>query len=108
MIGEAFDTAVTLGLALLAWIAIGAAAVTAAGFAVTVMVVGAVRAVWEAVAGAMSASRALRALGSHPDRYAPPQRPSWATRASDSTATRASPELSPVHSRAAKPSTNSL
>ena len=63
MIAEAVDTARTLILALLVWIAVGSAAATAVVYAVTVGVWWA----WEAVAGAVRAAGALRALRALPE-----------------------------------------
>lgn len=74
MIAEAVDTARTLAVALLVWIAVLSAVATAVVYAVAAGVWWA----WEAVAGALSASGAVRALRVQPERYRPPQRPSWA------------------------------
>lgn len=57
MIGEAFDTAVTLGLALLAWIALTAAVVTAGLVSLCVAVVWVCRGVWQGVAASLAALR---------------------------------------------------
>ena len=55
MIAEAFDTAVTLGLALLAWIALTAATVTLALISLCVAVVWVCEGVWRGVAAASAA-----------------------------------------------------
>jgi hypothetical protein len=78
VIADAVDTAFTLGWALAAWIVLTAAAGCAAVYAVVVAVWWPCRAAGEAVAGALAASRALRALRDRPDRYRPRVRPLWA------------------------------
>ena len=78
MIAEAVDTVITLGWALVVWIVLTTAAVTAGLYAVVVAVAWPCRTAWEAVAGAVAASRAVYALGARPERYRPPQTPSWA------------------------------
>lgn len=63
MIGEALDTLITVGWALLAWIAL-TSAVAALGLWTLMLAVAWPWAVaWRAVSGAVAASRALRALG---------------------------------------------
>lgn len=78
MIAEAVDTLIVLGWALLAWIAVAAGVVTLALWTVAATAWSVVSGACRAVAGALAAERALRALGEQPDRYRPPQRPSWA------------------------------
>ena len=78
MIGEAVDTAFTLGWALAAWIILTAGVVVLALYAVVAIVAAPVQAARGALSGAVAASRALRALGEQPERYRPPQRPAWA------------------------------
>ena len=78
MIADAVDTAVTLGWALLVWIVLTAAVAVAAVYAVVVAVAAPVNAAREALSGAVAASAALNALGEQPERYRPPQRPTWA------------------------------
>lgn len=63
MIADAIDTAITLGWALAAWIVLTAAVGCAAVYAVVVAVWWPCRVAGDAVAGALAASRALRALG---------------------------------------------
>lgn len=72
MISEAVDSATAIAWALLAWIAAFAAVVTVAVWSC----IGAVWAACAAVAGALAASGAVRALGEQPERDRPPQRPS--------------------------------
>ena len=62
VIGEAFDTAVTLGLALRAWIALTAATVTLALVSLCVAVVWVCEGVWRGVAAAAAAMGARNAL----------------------------------------------
>lgn len=78
MIGEAVDTAVTLGWALAVWVVLLALTAALALHAVVVAVAVPVGAACRAVTAALAASRALRALGEQPERYRPPQRPAWA------------------------------
>ena len=74
MITEAIDTAFTIARALLAWLAILATVVAVGVWAW----IGTVWVACEAVTAALAASGAVRALGEQPERYRPPQRPSWA------------------------------
>ncbi len=62
MIAEAFDTAVTLGLALLAWIALTAAVATAGLVSLCVAVVWVCRGVWRGVAASLAAVGVSRAV----------------------------------------------
>jgi hypothetical protein len=84
VIAEAIDTAITLGWALAAWIVLTAAAVCLAVYAGAVAVWWPCRAARDALAGALAASRALRALRSWPEPQRVPQRrtaphaPTWA------------------------------
>jgi hypothetical protein len=78
VIAEAVDTIITLGWALLAWIALTVAAGMAGLYAVVAVVTVPVRAACRAVSAGLAASRAVRALAVQPHRYRPPQTPSWA------------------------------
>lgn len=78
MIAEALEAARLVASALAAWIVVGVVAVTVGLYGVVVAVTVPVHAACTAVAGALAAAGALRALGEQPDRYRPPQRPSWA------------------------------
>jgi hypothetical protein len=72
VIAEAIDTVITLGWALLVWIALTAAVVTLAGWTVVVTVVWACRALWRGVTG-------VRALVQHseaPELLPEPHKPS--------------------------------
>lgn len=78
MIAEAVDVLITLGWALLAWIALLSAAVTLLGLATVAAVAVPVQAACRAVAGALAAWDAVRALELQPDRYRLRQVPYWA------------------------------
>ena len=78
MIAEAIDTALTLGWALAAWIVLVSLAAALALHTVLVAVAAPVLAACRAVAGALAAWRAVRALELQPDRYRPRQTPLWA------------------------------
>lgn len=84
MIADAVDTAFTLGWALAAWIVLTAAVGCAAVYAAVVAAWWPWHAARDALTGALAASRALRALRSHPTPQKPadarvaPSRPSWA------------------------------
>lgn len=73
MIAEAVDTARTLAVALLVWIAVGAAVGTCAVYAVAV----AVWAAWRGLSGAVRAAGALRALRPLPDSPDAPEGRVW-------------------------------
>jgi len=75
---EAIDTVRTLGWALAVWIVLLAITVTLAAYTVVAEVAWPCNAARDALSGALSASRALRALRDRPDRYRPQQRPLWA------------------------------
>lgn len=77
MIAEALEAAWLVASALAAWIAAGVVVVTVGLYAVVVAVTVPVHAACTAVGAALAAAGALRALGEHPGRYRPPQRPSW-------------------------------
>ena len=84
MISEAVDTAYTLGWALAAWIVLCATVATAALYALAVTVWTPIQAARKAVAGAVAAERALRALpepqAAHeaPRAHTAPPFPAWA------------------------------
>lgn len=78
MIGEVVDAVLTLGWVLAAWIFVFAAVGVLAVYAAVAVVAVPVHAACAAVSAALAASRALRALGEQPERYRPPQCPSWA------------------------------
>lgn len=84
MISDAIHTVVTLGWALAAWIVLCAAAATAGLYTLAVTVWTPIQAAREAVAGAVAASRALRALPEPrtpreaPHAHTAPSRPTWA------------------------------
>lgn len=77
MIADAVDTVCTLGVALLAWIAVMVLALVLVLHAAVALAAWPCVAAREALSGALAASCALRALDVEPDRYRPPQRPSW-------------------------------
>jgi putative exporter of polyketide antibiotics len=77
VIADAVDTAITLGWALAAWIVLAAAAACAAVYAVVVAVWWPCHAARDAVAGALAASQALRALSAHTPN--PQRAPQWRT-----------------------------
>lgn len=68
MIGEAVDTAITLGWALAAWIII---LTVASGLTLLLTAWTLPSAACRAVSAALAASRAVRALGQQPDHYQP-------------------------------------
>ena len=92
MISDAVDTVITLGWALAAWIVLCAVVATAALYTLAVTVWAPVQAAREAVAGAVAAERALRALPEHPAPRNPPQShtappcPTWAHTEQDTAA----------------------
>jgi hypothetical protein len=83
VIAEAIDTAITLGWALAAWIVLLAVTVTLAVYTVVAAVAWPCNAARDALDGAVSASRALRALPEHRDAHnatharVTPSLPSW-------------------------------
>lgn len=78
MIAEAIDTLITLGWTLAVWIVLTSAAAVLALYAIAVTVTTPIYVAATAMAQALAASRAARALEARPDRYRPPQRPAWA------------------------------
>jgi hypothetical protein len=84
VIAEAIAAVTALGWALAVWIVLLAATVTAAGYTLTVAVWWPCSTAREAVAGALAASRAVRALRDHPEPQKPAcarvahSRPTWA------------------------------
>jgi hypothetical protein len=81
VIGEAVDTALTLGWALAVWIVLLAAVGTLAGWTVVVTVAWACRGLWRGVVGVLALAQHSEAPASLPEPPVAPQapsRPSWA------------------------------